>query len=185
MFEAIIFCIVDCGFVPRSARERTDSGDIRLIKIRDIIRASKYAIHDLSRVEVTSKDSFPRFNMPFEFGLDLGCRFFGQKRLKSKRCLVLEAEPYRYQAVLSDMAGQDIRSHGNSPDSAISVVRDWLRAASGRRTVAGPTHIKDRFNTFSSILPSLTDRIGLDRRDLQFVEYVSLVEDWLKRSTAN
>jgi hypothetical protein len=94
MFEAIVFSIVDCGFVPRSARERTDSGDIRLIKIRDIIRAS---------------------------------------------------------------------------------------AASARRTVAGPTHIKDRFKTFSSILPSLTDRIGLNRRDLQFVEYVSLVENWLKR----
>ena len=30
MFEAIVFCVVDCGFSPRSALEQIDSGDVRL-----------------------------------------------------------------------------------------------------------------------------------------------------------
>jgi hypothetical protein len=172
--------VIDCGFIPRSALEQTDSGQIRLIKIREIIRASKYAIHDISRIEVTSTNPLPRFNMPFEFGLDLGCRFFGPKQLTYKQCLVLETQPYRYQAVLSDIAGQDIRAHNNSPDTAISIVRNWHRVASGRRTVPGPSHIKAHFRDFTAALPAVADRIGLDRHDLQFVEYVSLTEEWLK-----
>ncbi len=54
----------------------------------------------------------PRFNMPFELGLDLGCRDFGSLDLATKQCLILEREPYRYQLVLSDIAGNDVQAHG-------------------------------------------------------------------------
>ena len=43
---------------------------------------------------------------------------------REKRCLVLEAERYRYQKYLSDIAGQDIRQHGNDPTRAVGAVRD-------------------------------------------------------------
>ena len=75
IFEAVVFCIVDCGFVPRSGLEFTDSGTVRIHHLRDLIRSCKYAIHDLSRVEVSTSSLLPRFNMPFELGLDLGARF--------------------------------------------------------------------------------------------------------------
>jgi hypothetical protein len=180
ILEAIVFCVVDCGFVPRSALEQIDSGDLRLNRIRRLIQGSLYAIHDISRIAVTRSSPFPRFNMPFELGLDLGCRFYGADQLSSKRCLILDEKQYRYQKVLSDIAGQDIRAHNNSPDRAITVVREWLRNASGRTTLPGPNHIKSHFRSFARVLPDYADRSGLDRNDLQFADYVLLIEEWLK-----
>jgi hypothetical protein len=120
--------------------------------------------------------------MAFEVGLDLGCRAFGERRARRKRCLILDAEPYRYQRVLSDIAGQDIRAHMNSPDQMITRVRDWLRSASKRTTIPGPRFIKERFARFSSVLPESCDRLGLHRDDLQFPEYVMMIEEWLMSS---
>src|SRR2546423_907190 len=97
LFEAIVFCIIDCGFVPRCALEEDDSGTTRLEKISGLIRGSQYAIHDLSRVEITGPVNLPRFNMPFEFGLDLGCRLFAGADHSRKRCLVLDSDRYRYR----------------------------------------------------------------------------------------
>lgn len=180
IFEAIVFCVIDCGFSPRSALEQIDSGDVRLQKIRSLIDESKYAIHDISRIEVSVVSPLPRFNMPFELGLDLGCRFFGAGVRSTKKCLILEKKQYRYQQVLSDIAGQDIRAHQGSPDSAISIVREWLRNASGRTTLPGPNHIKVHFREFVNDLPKMAKVAGLDRKDLQFVDYVVLAGEWLK-----
>ena len=33
--------------------------------------------------------------------------------------LILDANPHRYDAVLSDISGQDIETHANDPDQAI------------------------------------------------------------------
>lgn len=178
LFEALVFSIVDCGFVPRCALEEPDSGESRVRRIQRLIQTSQYSIHDISRVELSAR--LPRFNMPFELGLDLGCRAFGRTVLKSKRCLILDTEPYRYQRLLSDIAGQDIRAHSNSPDQIMYVVRNWLRSTSRRGTIPGPVRIKERFARFSSVLPEYCDRQGLNRRDLQFSEYVTLIEEWLK-----
>lgn len=181
LFEALVFCIVDCGFVPRCSLEEPDSGEARVRRIRRLIEDSRYSIHDLSRVELSP--DLPRFNMPFELGLDLGSRFFGEGRLERKRCLVLDSDRYRYQRFLSDIAGQDIRAHGNSPDELITQVRDWLRATSKRRSVPGPKRIKERFARFSSVLPAFCDDLGLDRKSLQFPEYTTLIEEWLKTAS--
>lgn len=178
LFEAMVFCVVDCGFVPRCALEEPDSGEARVRRIHRLIESSRYSIHDISRVELTP--DLPRFNMPFELGLDLGCRAFGRTAAKRKRCLILDSEPHRYQQLLSDIAGQDIRAHSNSPEQMIDVVRNWLRSTSGRTTLLGPVRIKEHFVRFSSVLPEFCDRQGLDRHDLQFSEYVTLIEEWLK-----
>lgn len=180
IFEAIVFCVVDCGFSPRSALEQIDSGDVRLQKIRDLVTGSKYAIHDISRIEVSAASPYPRFNMPFELGLDLGCRFFGVGVCATKKCLILEKKQYMYQQVLSDIAGQDIRAHHGSPDLAITIVRQWLRNASGRTTLPGPNHIKVHFREFVNDLPKMAQVAGLDRKDLQFVDYLVLASEWLK-----
>ena len=124
IFEAIAFTVIACGFAPRCALEELDSGTVRLDKIRRIIRGCRYGIHDLSRIELSSASHLPRFNMPFELGLDVAARTFGPSGLKRKRFLVLDSEPYRYQAFISDISGQDIRCHLNSPDRAIDIVRN-------------------------------------------------------------
>src|SRR5688572_15103800 len=77
MLEAIVFTVLACGFRPRSALEELDSGTVRLNKIERIIRACKYGIHDLCRVEPGAQTKLPRFNMPFELGLDIAAKAFG------------------------------------------------------------------------------------------------------------
>ena len=180
IFEAIVFCILDCGFVPRCALEEADSGAFRLSNIQEIIRASKYTIHDLSRVELSGDTRLPRFNMPFELGLDIGCRVYGSNQARKKKCLVLDSDPYRYKSFLSDISGQDIRSHHNLPTTAIHLVRHWLCVVTKRESIPGPISIDERFARFTGDLPKVCDEGGLDRNDLQFVEYVALIEAWLR-----
>ena len=76
--------------------------------------------------------------MPFELGLDVGCRLFKAGRFSEKRCLILEAERYRYQAALSDMSNSDIAVHGNDPVQAAREVRNWLRNEASLRARARP-----------------------------------------------
>lgn len=180
IFEAIIFCVLHCGFIPRCALEEVDSGMFRLSKIQAIIRSSKYTIHDLSRVELSKDTSLPRFNMPFELGLDIGCRVYGSSRARRKQCLVLDSDPHRYRAFLSDISGQDIGCHNNSPAVAISVVRHWLRVVSRRESIPGPVAINQKYARFTRYLPRLCNANGLVRNDLQFVELVTLAEGWLR-----
>ena len=184
IFEAIVFTVIACGFRARCALEELDGGTIRLDKIRKIIRACKYGIHDLSRVELDEANQLPRFNMPFELGLDVAARTFGSDGLKRKRFLVLDAEKYRYQAFISDISGQDIKHHDNSPDIAINVTRNWLRLASGRKRIPGPVLIKKEFPLFAASLPKYCEEVGLDRNDLLFVEYVDAAVDWVEAARA-
>jgi hypothetical protein len=110
LFEALVFCVIDCGFVPRCALDAPDAGATRIDRICKLVESCSLSIHDLSRVEPSN--GLPRSNMPFELGLDIGCRRFGPRRARRKKCLVLDSQPYRYQKFLSDIAGQDIRAHG-------------------------------------------------------------------------
>jgi hypothetical protein len=179
MFEAIVFTIVGCGFRPRCALEELDSGTVRLDKIRKIIGSCLYGVHDLSRVELSASRKLPRFNMPFELGLDIAAKAFGTPPLARKRFLILDAKPYRYQKFISDISGQDIRWHQNRPSKAINVTRSWLRAASGRTSMRGPVEIKHQFVEFGRQLPENCKRLGLNRKDLLFVEYVELATQWV------
>lgn len=122
----MLFCLVRFGLRPRIATERFDSGESRLEKIEELILSSKYSLHDLSRVQASSDGEYYRLNMPFELGLDYGCRKFGPEKYSGKKILVLASEPYKYQAALSDLAGRDIVVHGGTYQGAIRKVRHWL-----------------------------------------------------------
>lgn len=64
--------------------------------------------------------------MPFELGVDYGCRrYFGQGR-EGKRLLILEEKMYRYQAAISDLSGCDIQAHAGDFQNAVRKVRNWL-----------------------------------------------------------
>lgn len=94
--------------------------------------------------------------------------------------LILDRVPYRYQVFCSDIAGQDIRAHHNQVSSAIIAVRDWLRTV--RRDSAqmpGGRRIADRYFQFRVDLPRICKRGGLDRRNIQFLDYQTLVVGWL------
>jgi hypothetical protein len=121
--NAVVFAVFDCGFVPRSALDFDDAGDVRFEKIKRLIEESKYGIHDISRTEVDPVTHLPRFNMPLELGVFLAARTFGIGKQKQKNCLILDRELYRYRAFISDISGQDIRSHGGDPAQVITVAR--------------------------------------------------------------
>src|SRR5882762_5684797 len=107
------------GFRPRCARDISNAGQPRFNKIQDMIENCKYSIHDISRTELDPVNALPRFNMPLELGLDLGCRRFGSNYLQEKVILVLDIERYRFQRFISDIAGQDIEAHDGDVGRAI------------------------------------------------------------------
>ena len=155
ILDAIIFGVFDCGFVPRCAMEIDDSAEIRIEKIFNIIGDCKYAIHDISRTDLDPETHLPRFNMPLELGMFLGARRFGSKSHKEKGCLILDSERYRFQTFISDISGQDIKAHGGESRKAVSLVRDWLNAASGRKTIPGGVKIWSRYEEYLEELPAL------------------------------
>lgn len=180
IYEAIIFAVIHCGFVIRCARERDDSGETRIAKIVEIIRDSQFGIHDISRVECDEANGLPRFNMPLELGLFLGAKSFSDlPKQKKKRCLILDSEPYRYQKFISDIAGQDIRSHGGKAMTAMKQTRDWLATVSNRR-LPGPVETETLYNEFQTDLPDILAKLALRPTEVQFVEYVKVAMEWLK-----
>jgi hypothetical protein len=87
LFAALVFTVSACGYRVRCALEDDDSGDIRLDKLVQLIRESPRSIHDLSRIQPGHND-LPRFNMPFELGLALGAKRFGQRLAAVSQCAV-------------------------------------------------------------------------------------------------
>jgi len=181
IFEAVVFAVHDCGYVARCSLEVTDASQVRIEKIATIIAACKFGIHDISRTELDENVHLPRFNMPLELGLFLGAKRFGSPKHRSKSCLILDVERYRYQKFISDIAGQDIAAHRGNPDEAIRAVRDWLSAATSRTVkIPGGTAIARRYRTFRDELPAACERLQLHPDELTFSDYVVQVEEWLK-----
>jgi hypothetical protein len=182
LFNAIVFAVFDCSFAARCALEEDDGSQIRVQKIFKIISECRLSIHDLSRVEIDRSTKLPRFNMPLELGVFLGAKHFGGRDQKSKACLILDAERYRYQKFISDIAGQDIKSHENNPRIAIRVVRDWLRTYS-KESIPSGSVIWSRYQRFEAELPLLCKELKLNRNELIFNDYVMLVFSWLRLTT--
>lgn len=181
LFEAIVFAVQDIGFRARCAREASNAGQYRLSKIMDIISDCKYSIHDLSRTDLDTASGLPRFNMPFELGLDLGCKRFGRPFQKEKVCLIMDVEPYRYQQFISDIAGQDIHAHKRDETKIIKIVRDWLRLEidPGVFIVPGGAQIYRRYRAFQKALPSLCRKYGYDPKSVEFVDFSFVVAKWI------
>jgi hypothetical protein len=64
------------GFSARCTLEFDDASELRLDKIMRIIEQCAYGIHDISAVGLSAGTNLPRFNMPLELGLYLGCKRF-------------------------------------------------------------------------------------------------------------
>jgi len=180
LFEAMIFAILDCGFRPLCARARMDSSQLRLDKILGMIRDSRYSIHDLSRTSLDARSLLPRFNMPFELGIALGCSRFGAGKQREKSILILDAHRHRYQRFISDIAGQDISEHRNSVPRVITKVRDWLRTESDLLDISGAEFIVRRYRAFQRDLPRFATLSRLNPERLTYADYCYTAALWLK-----
>ena len=120
--------------------------------------------------------------MPLELGIDLGCRKFGSPAHRRKALLIMDRERHRYQKFISDIAGQDISSHGDKPRQAILKVRDWLRTESGVTEMQGGEKVYDRFKLFQRQLPALCAVLRYDLKNLPFVDLSYTITHWLKEN---
>ena len=183
LLRAMIFAVVKLGFEPKLSETR-DGAVVRMDGILELIRSSQFGIHDLSRCEAMQEGEFPRFNMPFELGLDLGAREFAtSQKFKTKKILVLEEQRYRYQKVLSDLSGCDIYCHGGEAEQIIRELRKWFAHHLGYKNVESGGEIWEKYNEFQSEAYSILLENGFDAKDLLNMaasEYIMQVKNWLK-----
>lgn len=184
IFDALVFAVFDCGFIPRCSLEITGSGGVRIDNIVGLISECKFGIHDVSRTELDQRSGLPRFNMPLELGIFLGAMKLGTPRQRRKDYLILDRERYRYQKFISDIAGQDIEPHGDDAETAVTKVRNWLNAAPETSEVNLPGGAKmwERYKEFEEQLPELCEAVHLRPEDLTFNDAVFLVSGWLQEN---
>jgi hypothetical protein len=182
-FRAVTFTILHCGCIPRCALEIVDSAQTRISKIQAIIGDCRLGVHDISRTEL-NKNGLPRFNMPFELGLFLGAKRFGNAIQKQKRCLILDREQYRYQEFISDIAGQDVEGHQNEPQQIVIKVRDFIdNALEGNPLSSGSIILRD-FQRLNENLSAICQGLELNESGLSFKNYTWIVAKFLSKETA-
>ena len=179
MLRSIVFTALYLKMEPRLS-QTVSSSNIRINQIKSHIRECKYGIHDLSRCRALKKNELPRFNMPYELGLDIGCMEYGNKRSKAKKSLILEKERFHYQKVLSDIAGQDIEHHNDDPETIIKKIRNWF-SINSNEDLPGPTKIWVAFNQFNASLSAnlkgqLTKK---EIEEMQIGDYIKYAKDWI------
>lgn len=180
LFWAMVFVVMRSGFRPRCALETDDSSENRFEKICNIIKECRYGIHDISRTELDEGSGLPRFNMPLELGIFIAAKRFGTGGQKLKRCIVLDKRRYRYQKFISDIAGQDIRSHEMKLATLIETLATWLRDQSRDPKVPGGRRIATEFSSFRKRLPKICAARALHPDELTFGDYAELVAEYLR-----
>jgi len=181
LLKPLLFSILYIGLEPKIS-ETTSSGNVRVEEIKKLIASSKYSIHDISRNEPLNPGDMPRFNMPFELGLDIGCQSFGTERLKKKKCLILDKERYRYLSFVSDIGGQDIKDHNNDPQRLIAKVREWFATVLNTH-LASPTVIWENYTEFITDLNEQLTSEGFNTEeinDLPFSNFILLAKPWIE-----
>ena len=182
LLRPIVFTVLWFGLEPRLASERLNSAEPRIAKIVELIRAAKFGIHDLSRIQAMEKGDLFRLNMPLELGIDLGSRLFGNGPLTGKRVLILETEPYRYKAALSDLSGSDIEFHGDEPLNAMRCVRNWLVTELRPRRTVGAQGLWNVFNDFANaddaMLQTGHSDVDMVRRPIS--EMIDAMREWIR-----
>ena len=183
ILQAIAFCVIYLGFVPRLAAERIDGAENRLEKIVGLIRDAGLSIHDLSRSQAREAGEHYRMNMPFELGIDVGCRQFGEERFRAKKILVLERERYRHQIALSDIAGCDIEAHGDDFQKAVRKVRNWLVSEAGGKNV-GAARVLGSYYDFQEWHYERQLERGFDEEDIRdypTAELLDAMSEWIEK----
>lgn len=178
----MLFTIVYFGFNPRLASERSDSLEQRIEKILALIKECKYSIHDLSRLKAEKANDIFRLNMPFELGIEYGCRRISTNYLKKKRTLILERRLYDIKKALSDLNGVDINNHNNQPAKIVQVLQHWFIETVDLAEPHSPSVIWDRFNEFSYDFYLRRKDEGYSKGDLKMMpvpQYIRFIKRWI------
>ncbi len=178
LLKVLLFTVKYCGFNPRIALERFDSGEVRLVKIKQLIEASRYSIHDLSRIKAKATGEYFRLNMPLELGIDIGCReYHGAGKYRKKRILILEPERFGVQKALSDMSFADCKCHWEKDVRLVACVREWF-AELGIKRLRSPSYIWDRYNDFVSEVYEKKKEEGFKPSEIENIPIPEFI-DWI------
>lgn len=180
LLQPLIFTVLYLDLNPLVS-ETKSSGQVRVEQIKKLIFNSKYSIHDISRSEALKENDLPRFNMPFEMGLDLGCQAYGKGKRAFKKCLVLEKTKYHYLKVISDIGGQDIENHNDNPEELVRKVRNWFTAVLNNHQPS-PTLIWDAYNEFVDHTNVKLKEEAFSKDDIEslpFSNLILLAKQWI------
>ena len=180
LLKALVFELIYLGFSPKLSQTLSSSA-IRINQIKNLIKTCKFGIHDLSRSKAMVAGELPRFNMPYELGLDIGALEYGNRKLKTKRILILETERFHYQKVISDIAGQDIENHNDDPKTLITKVRNWFSVNFPEETIVGQSVIWIAYNQFiddlnTNLSASYTDD---EIEEMPIGDFIKFSSDWI------
>ena len=119
--------------------------------------------------------------MPFELGLFVGAKQFGDARQRSKNYLVLDRDRYRVGKFLSDLSGIDPKAHDNNAHLVVGAVRNWLNTSANPTKIPmpGTREVLSLLNEFQRVLPRVASKVVHDLGDLSFADYTSIIEDFL------
>lgn len=174
LLKPLLFSLCYIDLDPQIS-ETSDSGEVRLNKIKGLIENSRYSIHDLSRMEPMRDSDLPRFNMPFECGIDFGMKLSNPEGFADKKFLILEKERYRYQKVISDISGNDIKAHKNEPEQMIKVVRDWFKP--NNPNIPRHKEIWLAYNEFEFEYEEILKSEGYDPQDINALTFCDIIEN--------
>ena len=183
LLQPILFTILYFGLTPQIASRTGDSGEQRITRIVSLILKSKYSIHDLSRIRSAKRGELYRLNMPFELGIDYGCRCSAKGHLKRKKFLVLGEKPHDYKKALSDLAGIDASSHLNNPKKVVLALRNWfIESVPSNEAADSATVIWSKFEDFTKDFYTRRKSEGFSKKDLKTMpvsEYISFIRTWI------
>ena len=181
ILKTLVFGAVYLGYKPLLS-ETINSADSRIERILSLLSQAKYSIHDLSRMQLTKKKQLARFNMPFELGMDVGCKRFGDANMQTKCFLILDTERFRYQRAISDIAGRDIETHNDQPEIALMKFRNWIRKVEDRQIDTSNT-IWRLYNEFIGDMNQLIANEVFTQKEIDAMpwsEYGYLIKEWLE-----
>jgi hypothetical protein len=133
------------------------------------------------------KNELPRFNMPYELGLDIGCAEFGLAKYRNKKILILETTRYHYQKVLSDIAGQDIENHDNDPATLIRKVRNWFSTVDSSRDYHSASKVWIAYNQFYDDITKTLAIEGFTDNEIENMpisDFIRFSKDWIDNFTS-
>jgi len=177
LLKPMLYVIIKNGYNPRLTLEISDSGQLRLEKITDIIKDCRYGIHDLSIVKSKKAGEYARMNMPFELGIDYGLRKSNINPLNSKQLLILEAVKYDYIKAISDINGFDIKVHNNNTKKLFECIYSWSSETLKINKQDPPLKLYYDFIDFNTkLFDEKFNELGSDELAKNYIENLSIPE---------
>lgn len=180
MLRAMLFVARFYGLDVKIASSDTDSKSNRLQRIMDLMKESKYSVHDLSKLMAEKRKEYYRMNMPFELGLDYGLG--GDEKV----FLIFENEAYKLKIALSDINGWDVRPHNNKPEQLILEFRKWIVANRELPDKLKSLSSSDIWYIYNDFYGQFTDYMTLHHmkeEEVSVSEYISYVDRFLSTYT--